>query len=185
MGQHCGLKLKMNSYIDFWTSNVWSSVPPVQLTSGDLTSNWLWAKTKGSRCMWPTRSLPCLKMITTWTSGTSSQTSCNIKSRTAEIKALARWDAADITASASDTQVTKKLDDSSPWFQKEYISKTNVIEMTDLDKGESYCFNVQAFIPSRSTDKQLGELSQTQCSTDEEPSIFEGEQGDMVVCLDV
>ncbi|XP_070783905.1 coagulation factor IIIa [Enoplosus armatus] len=48
--------------------------------------------------------------------------------------------------------------------KKVYNSKTNVIELTDLGPGESYCFNVQAYIPSRSLDKQLGELSHTQCS---------------------
>lgn len=61
-------------------------------------------------------------------------------------------------------------------LQKEYISKTNVIEMPDLDVGESYCFFVQAFIPSRSHDKQLGEQSHTQCSNNDSKSIFEGEQ---------
>uniref|UniRef100_A0A3B4XEP3 Tissue factor n=2 Tax=Seriola lalandi dorsalis TaxID=1841481 RepID=A0A3B4XEP3_SERLL len=49
--------------------------------------------------------------------------------------------------------------------------KTNIIEMSGLDRGESYCFNVQAFIPSRSFKKQLGELSHTQCSEVEDPSI--------------
>ncbi|XP_068160249.1 coagulation factor IIIa isoform X2 [Antennarius striatus] len=57
--------------------------------------------------------------------------------------------------------------------KKVYNSKTNVIELTDLDRGESYCFNVQAYIPSRSTDKQLGELSHTQCSKDDNKSIFD------------
>ncbi|XP_041817603.1 coagulation factor IIIa [Chelmon rostratus] len=57
--------------------------------------------------------------------------------------------------------------------KKVYNSKTNVIELTGLDKGESYCFSVQAYIPSRSIDKQLGELSQTQCSNDDSKSIFE------------
>ncbi|KAE8280172.1 Tissue factor [Larimichthys crocea] len=57
--------------------------------------------------------------------------------------------------------------------KKEYTSKTNRIELTGLDRGESYCFNVQAFIPSRSFDKQLGELSHTQCSNNEDKSIFE------------
>ncbi|XP_068565726.1 coagulation factor IIIa [Cebidichthys violaceus] len=56
--------------------------------------------------------------------------------------------------------------------KKVYISQTNVIELTDLDRGESYCFNVQAFLPSR-VQKQLGELSQTQCSNDHNQSIFE------------
>ncbi|KAI3355089.1 hypothetical protein L3Q82_017860 [Scortum barcoo] len=58
---------------------------------------------------------------------------------------------------------------------KVYISKTNAIELTDLDRGVSYCFSVQAYIPSRSIDKQLGELSQPQCSNDDHQSIFEGE----------
>ncbi|XP_040921285.1 coagulation factor IIIa [Toxotes jaculatrix] len=57
--------------------------------------------------------------------------------------------------------------------KKVYDSKTSTIELPDLDRGESYCFNVQAYIPSRSTDKQLGELSQTQCSKDYNESIFE------------
>ncbi|XP_054478904.1 coagulation factor IIIa [Anoplopoma fimbria] len=56
--------------------------------------------------------------------------------------------------------------------KKIYYFKTNEIELKDLDQGESYCFNVQAYIPSRSIDKQLGELSQTQCSDDNQ-SIFE------------
>ncbi|XP_044033037.1 coagulation factor IIIa isoform X1 [Siniperca chuatsi] len=57
--------------------------------------------------------------------------------------------------------------------KKVYNSKTNVIELTDLDRGESYCFNVQAYIPSRRIDKQLGELSQTQCSNNDYQSVFE------------
>ncbi|XP_039982230.1 coagulation factor IIIa [Xiphias gladius] len=57
--------------------------------------------------------------------------------------------------------------------KKVYNSKTNMIELTDLDPGESYCFNIQAYIPSRSVDKQLGELSQTQCSKDDNQTIFE------------
>lgn len=60
-------------------------------------------------------------------------------------------------------------------LQKELNSKTSVIELTNLDRGESYCFYVQAYIPSRSIDKQLGEPSQTQCSNDDGNSIFEGE----------
>uniref|UniRef100_A0A3Q3W6M1 Tissue factor n=1 Tax=Mola mola TaxID=94237 RepID=A0A3Q3W6M1_MOLML len=50
--------------------------------------------------------------------------------------------------------------------------KTSKIELTDLDPGESYCFTVQAFIQSRSFDKQLGELSKPQCSDDNNKSIF-------------
>lgn len=56
--------------------------------------------------------------------------------------------------------------------KKVKISQSSAIELTDVDRGESYCFNVQAFIPSR-PDKQLGELSHTQCSPDEDKSIFE------------
>ncbi|KAM6908297.1 coagulation factor III, tissue factor a [Lycodopsis pacificus] len=56
--------------------------------------------------------------------------------------------------------------------KKVYISKTNVIELTDLDRGESYCFKIQAYIPSR-IQNQLGHLSQIQCSNDDNPSIFE------------
>ncbi|XP_008305582.1 coagulation factor III, tissue factor a [Cynoglossus semilaevis] len=57
--------------------------------------------------------------------------------------------------------------------KKVHFSQTNIIEMTDLDRGVSYCFNVQAFFPSRSIEKQLGELSHTQCSDDNNQSIFE------------
>ncbi|KAM9337540.1 coagulation factor III, tissue factor a [Symphorus nematophorus] len=57
--------------------------------------------------------------------------------------------------------------------KKEYISNNNEIVLKNLERGESYCFNVQVFIPSRSIDKQLGELSHTQCSNDDNISIFE------------
>ncbi|XP_069388021.1 tissue factor-like isoform X2 [Paralichthys olivaceus] len=57
--------------------------------------------------------------------------------------------------------------------KKVHISKTNLIELTDLDKGESYCFSVQAYIPSRGVNKQLGELSLPKCSSVDNPSIFE------------
>lgn len=57
---------------------------------------------------------------------------------------------------------------------KNYAS--SVIELTDLDVGESYCFYVQAYIPSRNSDKQLGEESRTQCSNDDKTSIFDGER---------
>lgn len=60
-------------------------------------------------------------------------------------------------------------------LQKVHDAKTNVIELTGLDRGESYCFYIQAYIPSRSVDKQLGEVSQTQCSNDDSKSILEGE----------
>lgn len=54
------------------------------------------------------------------------------------------------------------------------MSQSSVIEMTQLDPGESYCFSVQAFIPSRAYSKQLGEESRFQCSQ-EEGSILKGQ----------
>lgn len=57
--------------------------------------------------------------------------------------------------------------------KKEKFSASSEIELTDLDRGESYCFNVQAFIPTRSIGKQLGELSHVQCSSEGDKSIFE------------
>uniref|UniRef100_A0A8C2AI28 Tissue factor n=1 Tax=Cyprinus carpio TaxID=7962 RepID=A0A8C2AI28_CYPCA len=57
--------------------------------------------------------------------------------------------------------------------KKEKISKSSIIELTDLDRGESYCFYVQAFLPFRAQDKQHGEISNIQCSSEESPSIFE------------
>lgn len=49
--------------------------------------------------------------------------------------------------------------------KKEYISKGREIEVPGLDRDESYCFEVQAYIPSRpSANKQLGALSPPQCS---------------------
>ncbi|XP_024136303.1 coagulation factor IIIa [Oryzias melastigma] len=52
-------------------------------------------------------------------------------------------------------------------------SKDRNITLTDLDRGESYCFFVQALIADRSLDKQLGEVSQTKCSKNDKPSIFQ------------
>ncbi|KAJ3611030.1 hypothetical protein NHX12_021046 [Muraenolepis orangiensis] len=51
--------------------------------------------------------------------------------------------------------------------KKTYVSKTSQVELTKLDQGESYCFTVQAYIPSRSTNKQLGAFSHTHCSEGE------------------
>lgn len=50
-----------------------------------------------------------------------------------------------------------------------------MIKVTGLDHGESYCFQVQAYIPSRTYGKQLGDLSAPQCSKDENQTIIEGE----------
>ncbi|XP_014832234.1 PREDICTED: tissue factor-like [Poecilia mexicana] len=48
---------------------------------------------------------------------------------------------------------------------------SRVIEITNLDRGESYCFKIQAHIPSRS-ENQFGQLSETKCShNDEEPVL--------------
>lgn len=49
-----------------------------------------------------------------------------------------------------------------------------MIKVTGLDHGESYCFQVQAYIPSRTYGKQLGDLSAPQCSKDENQTIIEG-----------
>ncbi|XP_027005521.2 coagulation factor IIIa [Tachysurus fulvidraco] len=51
------------------------------------------------------------------------------------------------------------------------ISTSRKIELTDLDRGESYCFSVQVYLPSRSINK-YGELSQVQCSSEVDPSIL-------------
>lgn len=59
-------------------------------------------------------------------------------------------------------------------LQREKISKSSIIELTDLDRGESYCFNVQAFLPFRAQDKQHGEISNIQCSPEQNTSLFEG-----------
>ncbi|XP_036410326.1 tissue factor-like [Megalops cyprinoides] len=56
--------------------------------------------------------------------------------------------------------------------KKLQTTDTNQIEL-DVDRGESYCFNVQAYIPSRSSGKQLGEMSRPQCSPKKNKSIFE------------
>ncbi|TSK34869.1 Tissue factor [Bagarius yarrelli] len=56
--------------------------------------------------------------------------------------------------------------------KKVKISTSRLIELTDLDREESYCFSVQVYIPSRSIDKQHGESSQLQCSAAGDPTIF-------------
>ncbi|XP_014915176.1 tissue factor-like, partial [Poecilia latipinna] len=62
------------------------------------------------------------------------------------------------------------------WKQQSTGSKiqtfsSSVIEITNLDKGESYCFRIQAHIPSRSKN-QFGQLSELKCShNDEEPVL--------------
>ncbi|XP_051266241.1 coagulation factor IIIa [Dicentrarchus labrax] len=77
----------------------------------------------------------------------------------------------DIFSSQLEYKVTYRKNRSTG--KKVYNSKTSTIELTNLDRGESYCFNVQAYIPSRNPDKQLGELSLTKCSENDKP-FFEG-----------
>ncbi|CAI5686164.1 unnamed protein product [Oreochromis niloticus] len=52
-------------------------------------------------------------------------------------------------------------------------SQTSMIEVTGLDQGESYCFQVQVYIPSRTYGKQFGDLSHAQCSEVENQSILD------------
>ncbi|XP_029955576.1 coagulation factor III, tissue factor a isoform X2 [Salarias fasciatus] len=66
--------------------------------------------------------------------------------------------------------------------QKVHTSKSNEIELSGLDPGESYCFNVQAFIPSRTAGKQLGDMSETQCSQEDNPSIFKVYSVGVIAC---
>lgn len=54
--------------------------------------------------------------------------------------------------------------------KKEVTSRSNVVEVTGLDRGQSYCFQVQALVRSRPPQSQLGELSQTLCTTQTNPS---------------
>ncbi|XP_015210920.2 coagulation factor IIIa [Lepisosteus oculatus] len=56
--------------------------------------------------------------------------------------------------------------------KKEEHTKSNTFELK-VDRGKSYCFNVQAYIPTRVYGKQLGELSQLKCSPAGEKSFFE------------
>lgn len=147
-----------------------------QLISANWTLSWRSAKTKRRpRCTWPTSSPTCSKMATSRTSGISLGTSSCIESTTRKTRALAKWVRANGTTSP---HLSKSMLNSVfllCYLQKKADFKTSKIELTDLDHGESYCFTVQAYIPSRSYDKQLGELSSTQCSDDSNKSIFTGE----------
>ncbi|XP_062377624.1 coagulation factor IIIa [Sardina pilchardus] len=57
--------------------------------------------------------------------------------------------------------------------KKQQTTKTNVIELTHLDKGESYCLRVEAVIPSRDFNQQRGELSKTKCTPNTKKGIFD------------
>ncbi|KAJ0022704.1 hypothetical protein NQD34_014838 [Periophthalmus magnuspinnatus] len=52
-------------------------------------------------------------------------------------------------------------------------SNSNAVEVTRLDRGESYCFQVQAVVRSRPTSTQEGKLSQTQCTHQQNPSLLD------------
>ncbi|KPP61561.1 Tissue factor-like [Scleropages formosus] len=56
--------------------------------------------------------------------------------------------------------------------KREKTTDSNLLEL-DVDKGVSYCFNVQAYIPSRSIDKQLGDLSNPKCSPAGDKPFYE------------
>ncbi|XP_071268420.1 tissue factor-like [Salvelinus alpinus] len=73
------------------------------------------------------------------------------------------------------TDIEEEWDNINSLINRTKISASSEIELEegDIDPGVNYCFNVQAYIPSRSTDKQLGELSQRQCSQGYDKSIFE------------
>ncbi|KAJ8376097.1 hypothetical protein SKAU_G00066770 [Synaphobranchus kaupii] len=51
-------------------------------------------------------------------------------------------------------------------------TESNQIEL-EVDKGKSYCFNVQAYIPSRVHGEELGLLSATKCSPAEDRPFYE------------
>ncbi|XP_036377782.1 coagulation factor IIIa [Megalops cyprinoides] len=51
-----------------------------------------------------------------------------------------------------------------------------------VDKGESYCFNVEAYIPTRSPGKQLGEMSMTKCSQAGDRPFYEEYGIGTIVC---
>ncbi|XP_060778092.1 coagulation factor IIIa [Neoarius graeffei] len=57
--------------------------------------------------------------------------------------------------------------------KKEKTSVSRRIEVTGLDRGKSYCFNVQVYIPTRKINKQLGELSQVQCFPAEDRPFYD------------
>ncbi|KAG9343312.1 hypothetical protein JZ751_014293 [Albula glossodonta] len=60
--------------------------------------------------------------------------------------------------------------------KKTKTTATNEIEF-DAEDGDSYCFTVQAYIPSRSRRMQLGEMSLPQCSPSQRPKTILDEFG--------
>ncbi|XP_072307327.1 coagulation factor III, tissue factor a [Eucyclogobius newberryi] len=57
--------------------------------------------------------------------------------------------------------------------KKVVTSRSSELVLSDLDPGESYCFQVQVLVPSRPTSSQLGTLSQTQCTHQRDPSLLD------------
>ncbi|XP_017544112.1 coagulation factor IIIb [Pygocentrus nattereri] len=57
--------------------------------------------------------------------------------------------------------------------KKEEIVDGDEVVMSKLDKGQSYCFSVAAYIPSRKGDRKLGKWSLPQCSPAGDRSIIE------------
>ncbi|KAJ0059696.1 hypothetical protein NL108_009820, partial [Boleophthalmus pectinirostris] len=57
--------------------------------------------------------------------------------------------------------------------KKVATSSSNLVEVPGLDRGQSYCFQVQAKVRSRPTSSQLGEFSQTQCTNQRDPSLLD------------
>lgn len=57
--------------------------------------------------------------------------------------------------------------------KKEVTSRSNTVEVSGLDQGQSYCFQVQAVVRSRPPHSQLGELSQALCTPQTHPSLLD------------
>ncbi|RXN25821.1 tissue factor-like protein [Labeo rohita] len=57
--------------------------------------------------------------------------------------------------------------------KKSLIVDESKAEFNNLDEGQSYCFRVAAYIPSRKGDKRLGKWSLPKCSPQKYISVFE------------
>ncbi|XP_030630579.1 coagulation factor IIIb [Chanos chanos] len=57
--------------------------------------------------------------------------------------------------------------------KKETISDLSELELSGLDKDESYCFSIAAYIPTRTTAKRLGEWSLPKCSKGKDKFFFD------------
>ncbi|XP_062338164.1 tissue factor-like isoform X1 [Osmerus eperlanus] len=56
--------------------------------------------------------------------------------------------------------------------KKEQTSRKSEVEVGGLDRGQSYCFRVAAYLPSRPAERRLGQWSRPQCSGGDR-SIFQ------------